>query len=44
MVTIVVDQLLINSALYGHIYLENNMKLYKYAGKHDDKQQYKAIL
>ena len=43
MVTIEIDQLLSNSPLYKHTCLENIKKLYKYTGKRDDKQQYKAI-
>ena len=43
MVTIGVDQLLSNSALDEHIFLENNKKLYKPAGKCYDQQQCKAI-
>ena len=44
MVTIVIYQLLISSALYEHVCLENINKLYKYAGKYDDQQQYKSII
>ena len=44
MVTIGIDQSLINSAMYEHICLENIKKLYTYAGKCDDQQQYKAII
>ena len=44
MVTIGVYQLLIASALYEHRCLENTNKLYKYAGKCDYQQQYKAII
>ena len=44
MVTIVIDQLLSNSALYEHIRLEKIKKLYKSSDKFDDKQQCKYIL
>ena len=44
MVTIGIYQSLINIALYEHICLENINNLYKYAGKCDDKHQYKAII
>ena len=44
MFTIVVDQLLIKIALYDNLCSESITKLYKYPGKCDDKQQYKAIL
>ena len=44
MATIGVYQLLSNSYLYEHICLENINKLYKYAGKYEYQQQYKAIL
>ena len=40
MVTIGIDQSLINSVLYGHRCLENIKKLYKYYGKCDYQQQY----
>ena len=44
MVAIGVDQALSNSALYEHICLENIKKLYKNAGKYEDRQQYKAMI
>ena len=44
MVTVAVDQLLSNCAMYEHRCLKNIKKLYKYSGKCDDKQQYKVIL
>ena len=44
MVTIGVDQSLSNSAIYEHRCLKNIKKLYKYAGKCDDQQQYKVII
>ena len=44
MITFVVNQSLINSVMYEHRCLENINKLYKYAGKCDYQQQYKAIL
>ena len=44
MVTIVVYEFLSNSALYEHIGLENNNKLYKCAVKFDNKQQCKSII
>ena len=44
MVTIVVDQLLSNSALYEHKCLLNIKKLYKYSVKCDDQQHYKDII
>ena len=44
MVTIGIDQQLINSAMYEHIFLENINKLYRYAGECDNQNQYKAIL
>ena len=37
-------QVLSHSAMYEHRYLENIKSLYKYAGKHDNRQQYKAII
>ena len=37
-------QVLSNSAMYEHRCLENIKSLYKYAGKHDNRQQYKAII
>ena len=44
MVIIGVDQYLSTSDLYEHQCLENIKKLYKSAGKCDDKHQYKSIL
>ena len=44
MVTMRVDQSLSNSAMYENIFMENIKNLYKYDGKCDDQQQYKAIL
>ena len=44
MVTIVIDQLLSNGAMYEHICLENINKLYKSARKFDDQQQYKSVI
>ena len=45
MVTIGVDQLLSNSAMYEHSFLENIKKWYKSAGKCEyHQQQYKAII
>ena len=44
MVAIGVYQLLSNSAMYELSCLENVKKLYKYSGKCDDQQQYKAII
>ena len=44
MITIWVDQLLSNSAMYEHICLEKIKKLYKSSSKCKNKQQYKAIL
>ena len=44
MVTIVVDQYLISSAMYEHRCLEDIKKLYKSVGKSEYQQQYKAIL
>ena len=44
MVTIGVDQSLSHIMLYEHRCLENIKKLYKYSGKYDDKNQYKAII
>ena len=44
MVTIGVDQLLSNSAMYEHRCLENIKKLYKSVGKCDEQQEYKTIL
>ena len=43
-VTIGIDQLLSNKAMYKHRYLENIKKLYTSAGKYDDQKQYKDIL
>ena len=39
-----IDESLINSALFEHIWLQNIKKLYKYAGKCDNQQQLKEIL
>ena len=44
MVTIGVNQLIINSAMYEHIYLENIQKLCKYSGKRDEQEQYKRVI
>ena len=44
MPTIRIHQSLSNSAFYEHICLENIKKLYKYSGKCDNQQQYKAII
>ena len=44
MVTIVVDQSLINSSMYEHTCVENIIKLFKSTGKCDYQQQYKAII
>ena len=44
MVNIGVDQLLSNSSIYEHRYLENIKNLYKYDEKFDDQQQFKAII
>ena len=44
MVTIGLDQSLSKNELYGHRCLENIGNLYKYYGKCDDQQHYKAIL
>ena len=44
MLTIGVDQLLSNSALYEHINLENIKKLYTSSGTFNDIQQYKTTL
>ena len=44
MKTIGIDQILRNSALFEHICLKDINKLYKHAGKFDDKQQLKDIL
>ena len=44
MVNIGVDQYLCNSAMYKHRCIKNINKWYKYAGKCDYKQQYKAII
>ena len=44
MVTIGVDKLLSNSALYEHRYLEIIQKLYKAAVKDDNKQKLKTSL
>ena len=44
MVIIGVDQSLSNSDLYEQRCLENTKKLYNYAGKCDDKQQYISFL
>ena len=44
MVTIGIDQLLSNSAMYEHRFLENIDKLYTSADKCDDQHQYKDIL
>ena len=44
MVTIGVEKLLSNSAMYEHRFLENIKKLYKYAVKFDDQQPYKSII
>ena len=35
---------MINSALFEHICLQNTKKLYKYAGKCDNQQQFKYII
>ena len=42
--TIGVDQYLISSEIYEHIFMENIKKIYKSAGRFDYKQQYKAII
>ena len=42
--TIGVNQSLSNCVFYEHRCLEKINKLYKYAGKFNDQQQYKAIL
>ena len=42
--TIGIDQYLSNNALYEHNCLKNIKKLYKYAGKCDNQQQFKDIL
>ena len=44
MVTIGIDQLLSNSAIYKHKFMENIIKLYTYAGKWNDQEHYKAII
>ena len=44
MVTIRVEQSLIGSAMYEHIFLENIKKLYKYSGKCDYQQHHNAII
>ena len=44
MVTIGIYQLLSKSALYENICLENIKKLYYYADKYYDQQQYRAII
>ena len=44
MVTIGVDQYLSNSAIYEHRLMEKMKKLFKYSGKCDYQQHYKAIL
>ena len=44
MVTLVLDQLLSNSAMCEHICLENIKKLYKYSGECEYQQHYKAII
>ena len=44
MVTIRAYQLLSNSDLYKHRFLENIKKLLKHAVKYDDHQKYKAII
>ena len=44
MVAIGFDHSSSNSAMYDHRCLENINKLYKYAVKCDDQQQYKAII
>ena len=44
MVTIVIDQLLSECAMFKHICIENNKKLYTSAGKYDDQLQFKAII
>ena len=43
-ITIGVYQYLSNSEMYGNTFMENIKKLYKYDGKCDYQQQYKAIL
>ena len=42
--TIGVYESLSNSDFHEHRYFKNIRKLYKYDGKNDDQQQYKAIL
>ena len=44
MVTIGIGKSLRNSPLYKHIRLENIKKLYKWAGKCENQQQYKDII
>ena len=44
MVTIGIDKVLSNCAMYEHICMENIKKLYTYAGICDNKLQFKAII
>ena len=43
-VTIVVDQSISNKDLYEHICMEKIKKVYKFSGKCDNQQKYKAII
>ena len=43
-ITIQVESLLINSALYENRYLDNIIKSYKSEGKCDNQQRYKDIM
>ena len=42
--TIGIDQSLISSAIFEHICLKNNNKLYKHSGKCENQQQFKYII
>ena len=44
MVTNGIDQLLSNCEMYEHRFMGNIKRLYKYAGKYNDKLQFKAII